>query len=211
MSDLTELNQRIDAEFNAADERIKAFQTEQVQAFEGRQQRMERLHEVFHHLRGIWRPRLEALVNKFGDKVKVTPIIRPSMREATLEFQSSLAQIILRFSATTDPDVRKVILSYDLDILPILMKFDAHQETAFPLEAVDLNAAGLWIDDRIIDFVKTYLSLHENTYYQKSAMVEDPVAGVRFPKFAAACKLEKDGKTYYFIGEETRLAFEQQK
>ncbi|MBI1346371.1 hypothetical protein GC163_08780 [bacterium] len=211
MSDVTELNRRIDAEFTAADDRIKAFQTEQVQAYEGRQERMERLHDVFHHLRGVWRPRLEALVKKFGDKVQVTPVLRPSMREATFEFQSSLAQIDLRFAAKTDPDVRTVILSYDLDILPILMKFDAHEETEFPLDAVDYDAAGQWIDDRIIDFVKTYLALHENTYYQKSAMVEDPIAGVRFPKFAAACKLERDGKTYYFIGEETRQAFEQQK
>jgi YHS domain-containing protein len=40
-------------------------------------------------------------------------------------------------------------------------------------------------------------------------MVEDPVAGVRFPRYAAAAILEWGGKKYYFIGEETRREFEE--
>jgi YHS domain-containing protein len=40
-------------------------------------------------------------------------------------------------------------------------------------------------------------------------MVEDPVAKVRFPDFAAGATLKRHGQTYYFIGEETRKAFEQ--
>jgi len=210
MSDLASLHHRIDAEFSSAEQRIKEFQSTQLQAYEGRQQRLESLQGVYQQLGTVWRPRLEALVEKFGNKVEVLPVVRPSMREATFKFQSSLAHIDLRFSACTDADVSKVILSYDLDILPILMKFQSHCETEFPLEAVDLEAAGQWIDDRIIDFVKTYLSLHENSHYLKGAMVQDPIAGVQFPKFAAAATVVKDGKTYYFIGEETRLAFEQQ-
>ncbi len=63
------------------------------------------------------------------------------------------------------------------------------------------------MDDRLVDFVKTYLALHQNEYYLKDHMVEDPIAGIRFPKLAAAATLECDGKTYYFIGEETRREF----
>jgi YHS domain-containing protein len=39
-------------------------------------------------------------------------------------------------------------------------------------------------------------------------MVVDPVAGVRFPRFATASVLEWKGKKYYFIGEKTRSEFE---
>jgi YHS domain-containing protein len=39
-------------------------------------------------------------------------------------------------------------------------------------------------------------------------MVVDPFAAVRFPKFAAATTVEWEGKTYYFIGDETRREFE---
>ena len=67
---------------------------------------------------------------------------------------------------------------------------------------------GRWIDDRIVSFVRTYLALHENEHYLKDHMVEDPVAGVRFPKFAAAATLESGGKTFYFISDETRSEFQ---
>jgi YHS domain-containing protein len=42
-------------------------------------------------------------------------------------------------------------------------------------------------------------------------MVEDPVAKIRFPTFVAGATLERDGKTLYFISEETRREFEGRK
>ena len=51
--------------------------------------------------------------------------------------------------------------------------------------------------------------LHENEYYLKEKMVEDPIAKVRFPSFAAAATLEHEGKTLYFIDESTLREFQQ--
>jgi YHS domain-containing protein len=210
MSEVNELLSRIDAEFAALDAKMKQAQAEQVQAHQDRQKRLGQLGQVFDRLRNVWKPRLDALVKKFGDRVKATPRVVPSTREATFEFQSNLAQIRLKFSAATDRDVTKVILRSDLDVVPVLMRYDAHSELEFPLDAVDEKAVGRWVDDRIVSFVKTYLELHQNDYYLKDSMVEDPVAGVRFPKFAAGATLEWKGQTYYFVGEETRREFEKQ-
>jgi YHS domain-containing protein len=126
------------------------------------------------------------------------------------EFQSNLARVSLKFSAFTDRDVQKVILSYDLGIIPVLMRFKPHDEVEFPLNAVDKEAVAKWIDDRIVDFVQTYFSMGENEIYLKDQMVEDPIAHVSFPKLAAATTLEWQGKKFYFIGEETRREFEKQ-
>lgn len=204
MSTLDQLVQRMDAEFSAVDEQLKRRQESRVREYASRKERLGQLDELFEKLSGIWRPRLEALAAKFGEKVKVTPRITPSAREATFAFQSNLARIELRFLATTDHDVRKLILVNDLEIIPVLMQYDTHAEISFPLEQVDVNAVTEWIDDRLVGFVKTYLSLHENDLYLKEEMVEDPVANVRFPKFAAGAKLENQGRTFYFISEETR-------
>jgi YHS domain-containing protein len=209
--ELGNLLKRIDAEFTAVDEKLKQFQNQQVQDYVGRKERMEQLDGVFTKLREIWAPRLEALAAKFGDKVQVTPRVTPSTREATFKFTTTLAKIELCFSAMTDFDVRNVILTYDLGIIPVLMKFDAHAELSQPLDQVDPQAVAAWIDDRIIDFVKTYLSLQENDLYLKDVMVEDPIAKVRFPKFAAAANLQHEGKTHYFIGEETCSEFAKSK
>jgi YHS domain-containing protein len=210
MANVNNLASQIDAEFAAVAERVKNFQTEQVAEHKGRQARLEQLGNVFEDLRGVWGPRLELLVNKFGDRVKVTPRFVPSTREGVLEFQSNLARIKLKFSAYTDREVKKLILSYDLDIIPVLTRFTPHAEIEFPLNAVDKDAVAKWADARIVEFVRTYLSLGENEWYLQGQMVEDPVAGVRFPKQAAGASLDWQGKKYYFVGEATRREFAQQ-
>ncbi|MFN0054744.1 MAG: hypothetical protein ACKV0T_21440, partial [Planctomycetales bacterium] len=65
-----------------------------------------------------------------------------------------------------------------------------------------------WIDDRIVSFVQTIKALHQNQNYLKDHLVTDPIAGVQMPKYAAHSTLEADGKTYYFVCEETRREFE---
>jgi YHS domain-containing protein len=208
MADLNSLLSRIDGEFTAVEEKYKKAQTEALEAYRERQKRLQQLGQVFEQLQKVWKPRLDVLVAKFGDKVKVTPRLIPSTREATFEFQSKLARVRLRFSAAADRDISNVVLSSDLDIIPVLVKYDAHSEIEFRLGAVDPEAVARWVDDRIVSFVQAYLSLHENDQYLQKEMVEDPVAGVRFPKFAAGATLECNGETYYFIGEETRQEFE---
>ncbi len=210
MADSNTLAGRIDAEFAAVQEKVRTFHTEQAEESQQRQKRLEQLGQVFDQLRDVWGPRLELLVKKFGDRVQATPRIVPSTREVTLKFESRLARVSLRLSASTDREVRKVILGYDLEIIPVLMRYKPHAEVEFPLDAVDREVAAKWFDDRIVEFIQTYLSMGENEIYLKEYMVEDPVAHVRFPSMAAGATLEWQGKKLYFISEETRREFEKQ-
>jgi YHS domain-containing protein len=208
MADISKLLARIDSEFATGEQKVKAFQAEQTQAYEDRQSRLKTYEEVCEKLRDIVLPRLEALSQRFGERVKVTPEVGAERRQATFKFDSNLAHIDLRFRASTDQEVRKLVLDYELQILPILMKFEPHKQAEFPLEAVDPAAVAQWFDDRIVEFVRTYLSLHQNEYYLKGHMVVDPMANVKFPRFAAASVLDWQGKKYYFISEKTRQEFE---
>jgi YHS domain-containing protein len=210
MADIKNLASRIDAEFSVVEQKVKKFQNEQVEAVQQRQKRLEQLGQVFHQMGEIWKPRLELLVEKFGSHVKAKPRFVPSTREVVFDFESHLARVSLKFAAFTDRDVQKLILTYDLDIVPVLMHFKPHHEIEFPLNAVDKEAVAKWMDDRIVEFVQTYFSLGENELYLKDQMVEDPIAKVRFPKMAAATTLEYGGKKYYFVGDETRREFEKQ-
>ena len=210
MPDVDSLASRIDAEFSAVEEKVKKFRVEQMGEHKERQKRLEQLIKVFDELRDIWKPRLELLVKKFGDRAQVKLRVTTSAREADFEFQSRLARVRLRFSATTDRDIQKVVLSYDLEIIPVLMRFKPHDEVEFPLSAIDKQAVAKWVDDRVVDFVQTYFSMGENEIYLKDYMVEDPIAHVRFPKQAAATTVEWQGQKFYFIGEETRREFEKQ-
>ena len=200
MPDISSLENRINAEFSAVEQKVKKFQVEKGEEHKQRNQRLEQLKKVFDELSEIWRPRLELLVQRFGDRVQTTPRIVPSTREATFNFQSQVAQVRLRFSASTDRDVHKVILGYDLEIIPVLMRFKSHDEAEFPLNAIDKAAVAKWIDDRIVDFVQTYFAMGENEIYLKDQIVEDPIAHIRFPKAAAATILDWQGQKFYFIG-----------
>jgi hypothetical protein len=204
------LSSRIDAEFAAVEKKFKDRQLERLREYRERLQRLRRLDGVFQKLAEAWKPRLDALLRKFGDRVRVTPRLTPSSREAAFEFQSKLGRVRLRFSASPDPGVRKVILGYDLEIVPVFFRYEPHAELEFALDAVDEAAAGRWVDDRIVEFVRTYLSMGENEFDTPEHMVEDPVARVRFPDFAAGATLEWQGQKYYFIGEETRQEFARQ-
>ena len=207
MAEVNDLLKRIDAEFNSTKEKIKTLQAEKLQEHSDREKRLEKFGALVEELVGVWRPRLEALKAKFGDKAQVQPTIERSRRSAHFKFKTDLARVDLRFSVFTDPDVRNLVVSYDLDILPILMKYDSHEETSFPLEKVDREALSQWFDDRVVGFVRTYLSLHENQYYLKGHMVEDPVAKIHFPNSRPGRRFERDGKTHYFIDEKTRDEF----
>lgn len=207
MADANSLLDRLEAEFRSIEEKVRQHQAAKMHEFEGRQERREKFSAVCDELTAVWKPRLEALAQKFKDRVQVTPSIGRTSRSATFRFQSPLARFYLTFTAMTDEDVRNLILDYTLDILPILMNFEKNSQLEMPLDAVDPAVVGRWMDDRIIDAVRTYLSLHQNANYLKGHLVTDPIANVEFPKYAAAATLETGGKTYYFIGEETRDEF----
>jgi YHS domain-containing protein len=210
MSNVDSLLGRIDAEFDAAKKRIEQFQQDKLTDYQQRQARMATFTSLCDRLRDIWKPRLEALAERFGQKVDVKPLVTPLLRQAKFQFQSQLAKIVLTISAMADSDVRNLVLQYDLEILPILMRFKNTDHLEMPLDQVDENAIAGWIDDRLLDFVKTYLALHEDQHYLtylKEYQVTDPVANVQFPKYAAATTCEWNGKTYYFIGEQTCQEF----
>jgi YHS domain-containing protein len=208
MADEATLLDRIDAELSAFDDKVKRSHDEHLQHHRDRQNRLLAFEKQMASLEAVWRPRLDALIQRFGERLSVTPHLVPSSRQVTLDFHSDLARIHLRFSAATDLDVRNLIMNYDLEIIPVLMQYDAHAQAKWPLDAIDHQTVADWLDDRIVDFVKTYLSLHQNQYYLKGHMVEDPIAAVWFPRFRAASTIQWQGKTYYFIDEETRREFE---
>ncbi len=176
MSELKSLSSRIDDAFAAREKRIKDTQAEALREWRERRQRIQQLDKVFQTLGEAWKPRLATLLQKFGDRVRVTPRLTPSSREAAFEFQSKLGQVRLKFSVSTDRDVRKVILGYDLEIIPVSFRYQPRAELEFPLGAVEEAAAARWVDDRIVDFVRAYLSMAQNELDTQDHMLEDPVA-----------------------------------
>jgi hypothetical protein len=156
MYDIDNLARRINIEFYSATERNKELLGGQEQ-LTAEQQRQ--LGNVFAELREVWKPRLELLVKEFGNRVQASPHIVPSERDVTFTFRSSKAHVELRFSALPDREFRRLILAYLLQITPAVIHYKPYDQLEFPLNAIDRQEVAKWMDDRVTDFVRTYLSM----------------------------------------------------
>ena len=210
MSNSNDLAARIDGVITATKDKMKSAQQDLLQEYVERQQRLEQYTANLPRLLEVAKPRLELLAQRLGDRVEVTPEVSGNTRAARFAVKSPLAQINMSVSAFPDRDAKNMAVEYNLQILPVLMRFESHAEFSTPIENPDLDGLGKWLDDRIVGFVETFMRLHENEYYTKDQYVEDPVVKVRFPKFAAGATLEHGGQTYYFVDDRTKAEFARQ-
>ena len=211
MSDVNELEARIDGAFTAIKDRMKHEQQQLLHEFQERQESVKEYEKVQTKIVEIAKPRLEALAKRAGERVQVTPSVSQTRRAATFEFRSNKAYITLTFAATPDRHLKNAVVQYDLRIVPVLWKFDTHAEFSTPIDAFDAAGLTKWLDDRIVGFVELFIKIHEGELFDKAEYVEDPVANVKFPKFAAGATLDHGGQTHFFIDEKTKAEFARQK
>lgn len=94
----------------------------------------------------------------------------------------------------------------DLNILPVLMEYNRNNEALFPFEGDD-EAIAAWVEERILEFVDTYLRLETHPLYQKDNTVIDIVCGMHIPFTAATSSVVRDGRTFYFCSEHCKESF----
>jgi YHS domain-containing protein len=161
-------------------------------------------------------------------KSKIETIILPRMEELTHHFDNSKIKVLHtdadynclcefahtpRFPATVKLVIallpgkdEHLIAHYNLSIFPVLMEFNSNSEEIFPLDC-DEELLASWVEDRILEFIDTYLSLETHPFYQKDNTVIDIVCGMRISSTSATSTVEKDGRTFYFCSEHCKEAF----
>jgi len=204
------LSSRLDAVVEEARGRAKAFQLEAESTRQEIQGRFRKLLPIAERIVAFAREKLERLRERVEFEVNPAQVQADRLysRSVALDVKSELAGAIkLGFRLSHDSDVRNILLDYSLEIIPVFFRYEPHARLEMPLESYDEAAVKKWFDDRIVDFANAYLELHSTKQYQQRVMVSDTVAGISFPKYFAAATLDHDGRTYYFISEETRREF----
>jgi YHS domain-containing protein len=209
MTTINDFRERLNMEFGlmpaALDERRGVLERE----YHERQRRVAELFlPALAQLRSIWEPRRDALLDRFKDAIHIMPAANDEFGTASFSLDSPLARVTLRFTFSHDPEVQYINLEYHLDVVPILMKIDNHSTLDMQLENFDQEMAALWLEDRMVSFIRTVVELNGNQYYLKDHMVEDTIAHVRVPQSMASETVEWDGHKYYFICADTRREFE---
>lgn len=160
----------------------------------------------------IIRPRLEELSRHFEN---ATLVASSSSYDTSCfcSFAHSLqfpATVTLRLSLVPGEFPTEFTAHYDLEIFPILMEFSRSDSLQASFRGVDESIIQ-WLDDKLLEFLDTYLKIETHPLYQKDNLVLDPVCGMRIPLIAAPCHTEHDGKVVYFCSEHCRDAFLKEK
>jgi YHS domain-containing protein len=190
--------------------KVKAFQSQAETTRQEIQARFQKFLPIAERIVAMVREKLEALRErvKFDATPSDVQTERFYSRSVTLDVKSELAGTVkLNFRLGHDSDVRNIMLDYNLEIIPVFFKYNAHARLDMPLEAFNEAAVSKWLDDCLIQFANDFLEMHATKQYQARVMVADPVAGISFPKYFAAATLEHGGTTHYFISEESRREF----
>ncbi len=161
-------------------------------------------------------------------KHKIETVILPRMEELSRHFDNSTVEVLHtdadyncicefahtpRFPATVRLGIALLpgnndflTARYDLNIFPVLMEFNRNSEEVFQLDCDEGVLAG-WVEDRILDFIDTYLRLETHPFYQKDNTVLDIVCGMRIPSTSATSAAERHGRIFYFCSEHCKEAF----
>ncbi|HEY3309081.1 MAG TPA: YHS domain-containing protein [Desulfuromonadaceae bacterium] len=151
-------------------------------------------------------PRMEELARQF-DNAKVEVLHTEAVFSCVCEFtHTPRFPATVRFAIALFPASDSITARYDLNILPVLMEYQRNAEETFPLVGNE-NALAIWVEDKILDFVDTYLRLETHPLYQKDNTVVDIVCGMRIPSTAATSTLERNGRIFYFCSEHCKEAF----
>jgi YHS domain-containing protein len=214
------LVKRLSAEVASAADRIHELQTEAGKEFLGQEQRSILFVPLADRIQVILQLRLDAFmdVDVFKD-IKQSVSLEKQGADGR-GFHGRLTRLLVPFSdrcpATVelsfhvghDGPVENAFLDYKLDILPIFIKFDSHDQLVIPIANPNEAAIATWIDDKLVEFTRTYFKLYFTDQYQKQNLETDPVMSVRFPRAYAAAKKEYQGRMYHFYTNASFQEFE---
>jgi YHS domain-containing protein len=210
MSEKAEWQRQVETKLAASVQRKKAIQEDHHRQMTEAERRWRRFGEMGDELvRNVLAPRLVALVGYF-ENARFLPPEKAGRYHAACEFPPTErfpAKAKLELSVGTDGQAENLIVDYHLQILPRFFEFQSESQILVRLDSVDEARLATWVEERMLDFVDTYLRLEELEPYQRANLVTDPVCGMPLQKPLAAAHMEYQGHTYYFCVEDCRKKF----
>ncbi|MEN6498101.1 MAG: hypothetical protein ABFD16_27700 [Thermoguttaceae bacterium] len=220
MPSVDQLVRRLSDEITAARERVHSLQTEATQVFHDQEERFKRFVALADRIRAIFQPRIEALteLTVFKDIKQTMGLERQGpegrgLHEETITLSVPYsevcpAKVVLSFRVGHDGEIENAIIEYGLEIIPIYIKFDSHAQLLVPIDSPSDEAVAAWLDDRLVEFTRTYLELYFTDQYQTQSLETDPVMHIRFPRAFAVGKREYQGRVYHFYTKESLQEFD---
>jgi YHS domain-containing protein len=190
------------AQTHWADSEIAQYMSE----FAPRRERFETI--AAHLLTDVIRPRMLRLGASFSN-ARVDRIQHPVRCILWFNYCDRFpANVKLEFSVEHDERVEHVNVLYEVRIMPTFLKFNAHDKLTLALEAIDDAKVREWVEEKMLEFVDTYLQIDRGPGDSEDELVTDPVCGMRLTRSAAGAKTDYYGHPYFFCSDTCRQRFE---
>lgn len=145
------------------------------------------------------RPRIEAVARRF-EHARLEHLKTPAGTLSVCALPRTdrfPASTTLTVGVTFDADRVAASITYRLQIIPVLMEFDAEDALGVALEAPAVEEVAGWLERRLEQFVETYLRLEREPAYRRGTEHIDPVCGMRVSA-GSAVRLDRNGHALYF-------------
>jgi YHS domain-containing protein len=111
------------------------------------------------------------------------------------------------FAIEHDIRYEKVVVCYDVSMIPVFIKFNEHDRLTLTLNEVQDDLVADWIEARLLDFLDTYLRIDRGGEDFEDEAATDPVCGMRISRSSAAASDAYRGHPYYFCSTDCQKKF----
>ncbi len=164
--------------------------------------RRHRFEELAHHLNEeIVKPRLE-MVASYLKNACMQEGSSSNGSACWFEFCERFPTFAqLEFTIEHDVRFDKLIVQIHTRMMPVFVRFNEKDNLLLPLDAVDDEEVADWVEERLLEFLDTYLRIDAGGEDFTEEPVTDPVCGMQLDRLKAAASDSYYGHSYYFCCE----------
>lgn len=158
---------------------------------------------IDHHVR----PRLETLAGYFPH-AKLNEDDPPERCSCWFGYCERFpASARIGFDVEHDARWQRAYLRYEAYMMPLFVNLNEQDRLEFPLDAADDAQIAPWVEDRLLEFLDSYLQIDRGPDEAEDEGVTDPVCGMRIERGAAAASYVYRGHPYFFCSDACQRKF----
>jgi YHS domain-containing protein len=114
----------------------------------------------------------------------------------------------VEFAVEHDESVQRVFVRYEACLMPVFVRFQPHDKLTIPLDQIDSQKIAGWVEERILEFLETYLQHDRGQDDLEEDILTDPVCGMRLGRSDVRAQADYRGHLYFFCSTDCRERFE---
>lgn len=114
----------------------------------------------------------------------------------------------IEFAVEHDESVEQVFVRYEACLMPVFVRFQPHDKLTTRIDGINPEQIADWVEERIVEFLETYLHHDRGQDDLEEDILTDPVCGMRLGRSDVQAQADYRGHPYYFCSAECREEFE---